>query len=109
MTDMATPPSANPSPKTRFQEVKGAIDAHHTLIETESFKRGCDMALLEYQRKLAAELANTPPEKAQVTAMAHGWKLNGVQEFLSELRNLGEKPVTVQPPGVARTLAHDAN
>jgi hypothetical protein len=100
-------PSANPTPKAKFQEIKGAIDAHHTLIETESFKRACDAALLEYQRKLAVELANEPVPTQQVRAMGHGWKLNGVSEFLSELRNLAEKPADPpKGPGLARVLDH---
>lgn len=40
--------------------------------------------------------------------MVNAWKLTGVQEFLSEFRNLGEKPVQAQAPGIARVLNHEA-
>jgi hypothetical protein len=100
-------PTANPTPKTRFQEIKGAIDAHHTLIESESFKRGCDTAMLEYQRKLSANLGLATQHQAE--ALANGYRIQGANEFLAELRNLAEASAKTQPPGLARTLAHDAN
>jgi hypothetical protein len=41
--------------------------------------------------------------------MVNGWKLQGVQEYLSEFRNLGEKVLAAQPPGLMRVLDHEAN
>lgn len=99
----------NPPPKIRFQAIKGAIEAHHGLIQAESFERAEDMAFLEYQRKLAVKLANEPASSRQLLAMENFNKLAGVQEFLSEFRNLGEKVVEAQPPGLARVLDHNAN
>lgn len=104
-----TPATTNPSPKLRFQEIKGAIEAHHSLLQAESFQRAEDMALLDYQRKLAVELSNEPPQTKQVVAMANAFKLQGVQEFLSEFRNIAEKVVPPQAPGIARVLNHDVN
>ena len=100
----------NPSPKTRFQEIKGAIEAHHALLQAESFQRAEDMALLHYQRILALQIdPKLPGDEQQVRAMVNGWKLQGVQEYLSEFRNLGEKVLTAQPPGLMRVLDHEAN
>ena len=104
-----TPSTINPSPKTRFQDIKGAIESHHSLIQAESFQRAEDMAFLEYQRKLAIKLANEPAPSRQLLAMEHANKLSGVQEFLSEFRNLGEKPLAVEPPGLNRArVNHEA-
>ena len=97
-------PAANPSPKTLFREIKGAIDAHHNLIETESFKRGCDTALLEYQRKLSANLGLATNHQAE--ALANGYRIQGANEFLAELRNLAEPVQIPLPPGKARVLDH---
>jgi hypothetical protein len=98
--------AVNPTPKIRFQEIKGAVEAHHGLIETESFKRACDVALLEYNRKLAANLGLSPVQGAQFEAMANAWRLQGANEFLAELRMLGEKQPEAKPPGLARVLDH---
>ena len=96
----------NPTPKARFQEKSGAIEAHHNLLESDHFDRAQDMALLEYQRKLSVNLGTS--QNAQVEGMVMGWKLAGVQEFLAEFRGLAEKGITVQPPGIARVLDHAA-
>ena len=101
-----TQATVNPSPKIRFQEINGAIEAHHNLLQTESFQRAEDMTQLEYQRKLAVKLGTST--NPQVDGMVNAWKLTGVQEFLSEFRNLGEKPVQAQAPGIARVLNHEA-
>lgn len=101
-----TAATVNPSPKSRFLETKGAIEAHHGLIQTESFQRAKDAALLEYQRKLATNLGVS--QNAQVEGMVMGWKLAGVQEYLAELLNLAEKPMVAQAPGLSRILNHEA-
>ena len=59
-----------------------------------------------YQRKLSVNLGTS--QNAQVEGMVMGWKLAGVQEFLAEFRNLGEKPLITESPGIARTLNHQA-
>ena len=101
-----SPTIVNPTPKIRFQAIKGAIDAHHTLVQTESFGRAKDFALLEYQRKLAKNLGATPAQGQQIEAMANAWKLQGIEEFMAEFMLLADKPVEVQPPGVGRVLDH---
>lgn len=100
----------NPSPKTRFQETPGAIEAHNSLLGSISFQRAEDMTLLHYQRLLAAGLdPKLPGNELQVRAMINGWKLQGAQEYVSEFRNLNEKPIEPQPPGLARVLDHNIN
>lgn len=98
-----TPSQVNPTPKARFQTEQN-IKEHHALLETPAFDRAEDLALLEYARKLSLELGNS--QNPQVQGMVNGWKMTGVHEFLSEFRNLGEKPVVVEPPGIARRLDH---
>lgn len=104
-----TQATVNPSPKVRFQAKNGAVEAHHNLLESDHFDRAEDLALLEYNRKLAIRLANEAAPSRQLMAMENANKLAGALEFLSEFRNLAEKPQPVQPPGIARTLNHDAN
>jgi hypothetical protein len=89
---MATQVNPNPSPKARFQAVNGAITAHKAMLENPYFDRGCDFAMLEYQR-ICGE--NT---KDANTAMAAGSKMLGALEFLQTLKTLAE----TQPTIVAR-------
>lgn len=94
----------NPNPKARFQEVEANIKGHHAVLENPTFNLAQDMALLEYNRKIALELGAS--QNPQVQGMINAWKLAGVQEFISEFRNLAEKVIPAQPPGLARTLDH---
>ena len=108
-----TPSQVNPSPKTRFQESDNNISKHHTLIESGEYQRAEDFALMHYARVLAADTANSADPKSgknpQVEGMVNAWKLAGAQEFVNELRNLAEKPITLEAPGKARTLNQQAN
>lgn len=90
---MATPVSPNPSPRTRFQAINGAITAHKAMLENPFFERGTDFAMLEYQR-LVAEQA-----KDGNSAMAVGFKMEGALEFLQTLKTLAESaPVIIRRP-----------
>lgn len=81
---MAQPVNPNPSPRARFQSVQGNITAHKALLENPYFDRGCDFAMLEYQRLLAEQV------KDPNTAMSAGAKLQGALEFLQTLKTLAE-------------------
>ena len=100
-----TTATLNPSGKTRFQEIKGAIEAHHALLATPEHQLAEDMALLHYQRVLAHDTATS--QNPQVAGMVNAWKLAGVNEFLNEYRLLAAKAVVAQPPGINRVLNHD--
>jgi hypothetical protein len=95
----------NPSGKSRFQEIKGAIENHHSLLARPEYQLAEDFALLHFQRIMAHETDIS--ENPQVTAMTNAWKLAGVNEFLNEFRNLAQKPLTPQAPGINRVLNHD--
>ena len=76
----------NPTPRQRFTEAHAAVKEHHEMLQRQSFQFAADMALLEYQRLLAATLPDN-----------NGWaaahlRLAGAQEFLDVFRNLGETP-----------------
>lgn len=105
VSDM-TQSKMNPTPKDRFQATDGAIEAHYAMLASPAFQRAEDIALLHYQRLLAVTLGKSA--NLQVDGMVNGWKLLGAQEFLSELRNLAEKPLKTEAPGLARALNHGA-
>jgi len=96
----------NPTPKVRFQKIDSNLKAHCELLSDPAFDRAEEMALLNYTRTLAEQMATT--QNPQVLGMVNAWKLAGVQEFLHEFRTLAEKPVAIMPPGQARTLNHNS-
>lgn len=63
------------------------LKAHHDLVDSESFGRGIDFALLQYQSQLNSRTVDA------ITASAAGFKLQGVLEFIAVLRNLADKPI----------------
>lgn len=92
----------NPTPKQRFQDNKVLVSALNELLQDDSFHAACDLALLEYQRTLASLPGLENPQMMQVVAMANGYRIQGAMEFLSELRNIGNKKVVAMTPGIER-------
>lgn len=90
----------NPSPKFRFRESNQNISDHRALVETRTFQRACDYALMEYQAQLAIQASENPQ-----LAGAVGLKLAGANEFLMTLRLLSEMPRIVSKP-VIQNLDH---
>ena len=74
----------NPTPKQRFQESNDNISKHRKLVDSPEYQRSIDFARLEYSRILA-ESAND-----QTKAMVAGIKMQAVEEFLIQLKWLGE-------------------
>lgn len=102
-----TKDQVNPSPKDQFQQSSENIKAHHELIQSPVYERAEEFALAHYTRALAGELARTTdPQASQVKAMQNGLKMLGAHEFIAELRNLAEKPIVTQSPGLGRVLDH---
>lgn len=99
---MATTPVLNPSPKTRFQESGDSVSKHRDLVDSTTFQRASDFAMLEY--------ANTLAEQAtDANASIHvALRLRGAREFLGVLRNLSEKPTAPPATPAIRTLNHNA-
>jgi len=80
------PPNLNPSPKAQFRESGENISKHRALLESREFHRAIHYAKTQYWRQLAMA---TPDNNY---AMAMGWKMIGVEEFLAVLMNLSESP-----------------
>ncbi len=87
-------PNFNPSPKTRFRSSGDNIKAHRELMEQHSFDRALDFAALQYQMQAASRVQDANG------ALALGYKLLGVQEFIATLKMLSEEPPQIvnQPP-----------
>lgn len=84
-----SPPSFNPSPKQRFRERANNIALHKDLLALPEFERAIDFAVLEYHRKVSAEIKDTN------SALAAGYKMQAVTEFLDVLRTLTEFRVPI--------------
>jgi hypothetical protein len=93
---MATQPPAvlaNPTPKARFLQVNPAhtISKHREMVDSDTFQRAADAALLQYQIALAEQIRDGN------TAATSGFKMQGVIEFLQLFRNLSETPIIPMP------------
>lgn len=91
----------NPSPKSQFRESAVNIREHRALLENPAFERALQFAQLEYQRHSASLIRDGNG------ALAHGYKLLGVQEFLSCLKLLSEETL-VSAPTPPSNLDHRA-
>jgi uncharacterized protein YajQ (UPF0234 family) len=91
----------NASPKVRFGESPQNLKQHKDILENNSFNRGADFALLQYQFEQVA----SGGVKDGNTAMMMGLKLQGAVEFLQTFKLLAEteKPL---PPKTTPTLDH---
>lgn len=97
----ATPPTPplvrqshiiNPSPKTRFREQADNITRHRSLVEMREFNRALDFACLQYQIQAATVVQDAN------TALAFGYKMLGVQEFITVLKTLSEEATRPASP-----------
>lgn len=86
-----TKPTVNPTPKTRFQESGQNVSTHREMISSSAFQRACDFALLEYNHRVCSTAEPNPNG-----ALAGYFRMLGAQEFLQELRRLGEPPVRLE-------------
>lgn len=80
-------PIRNPNPRQRFQMNGTFLKDHHNLVDNPAFERGCDYALLQYQRQISESVTDANG------AGAAGLKMKGVMEFLAVFRNLAETNV----------------
>lgn len=81
-------PVVDISPKKRFQAMSTVVAKHRELVVSDQFQIALDHALLQYQTVL------TSPQLDGNAAAQAGLKLQGAQEFIRELKLLGE---TEQP------------
>ncbi len=92
----------NLSPKARFQQSNDTISRHRAMLETREFERASDTAVIQY----AALIAETV--KDANSAVAAGFKLQAVFEFLHTMRNLGEQPPKIVSAPITQNLNHSA-
>lgn len=85
-TQKPTLPPFNPnkSPKQRFVEMSQWVGEHRQMVDSQAFVRACDMAMLQFQRDITANINSGDG------AGAAGLKMQGAQKFLEILRNLSE-------------------
>lgn len=81
-----TPPKINLTPKQRFCEVPDYISKHRDLVDSATFQRACDFAMLEMTRQLS-DTADSVNSSVPAALM-----LRGAHEFLKVFRDLSEKP-----------------
>lgn len=90
-TKPPAPYNPNKSPKERFVEMSQWVGEHRQMVDSQAFTRGCDMALLQYQRQLSASISHEGLNSGNLAASA-GLRMQGAMEFLSILRNISEVP-----------------
>lgn len=91
----------NPSPKTRFRQHSDNLKHHRDLLEQVAFDRAMDFGLLQYMTQAASRVQDANG------ALALGYKILGVQEFLSTVKLLSED-MPVPPPQPTGNLEHRA-
>lgn len=94
-------PVINPSPKHRFRESGDNISKHRALLEMREFDRALDFAVLQYTLQASSRVGDANG------AVALGYKLLGVQEFIATLKTLSEV-VPVPTQTVNENLDHRA-
>ena len=82
---------ANPPPKVRFRESADNVSKHRALTENPALQKSLDFAVQQYQRDLANEV------KDNNSALAVGFKIVAVQEFLRTFMSLSEVPKLPAP------------
>lgn len=89
----------NLTPRQRFQLNQKAISAHRDLVGGIAYSYAIDTALLQYQHELSNSIRD------QQSAMAVGYKIQGAQELVQKLWELGvlQEPT---PPMVQDNLNH---
>lgn len=87
--DNKPPFNPNQSPKQRFTSVAKWIGDHRLLVDSESFTRAIDMALLQYQQQATENITDGNG------AGSAGLRIRGAIEFVRVLKNLSENPTAV--------------
>ena len=82
---------ANPAPKVRFRESADNVSKHRALTENPALQKSLDFAVQQQQRDWANEV------KDHNSAIAVGYKIVGLQEFLRTFMGLSEVPKLPAP------------
>jgi len=84
---MADKPNVNPTPKQDFQSNQSWIKMHREMMQQPMLGVSIQFAMLHFQRLLTDTRTIDGNSAAQ-----NFFKIQGVQEFLAILKNLGEMP-----------------
>lgn len=85
-------PNFNPTPKDRFRAFPQAATMHHALLEADALQRALDHAELECTRLWSLQIKET------AHAMAAGYKMQGLREFITIFKMLAEEPFIPYQP-----------
>ena len=83
---VSQPVNPNQQPRQRFQLDAGRIRLHREMVDSDTFLKGVDYALLQHSGALAAQVTESQ------SAMAAGYQLLGAWTFLATLKTLAEIP-----------------
>ena len=83
---VSAPINPNQQPRQRFQLDAARIRLHREMVDSETFLKGVDYAILQFSGALATQVSDSN------TAMAAGYQLLGAWTFLATLKTLAETP-----------------
>lgn len=86
----------NPTPKQQFLADSKKVSAHRNVMQMAPIQEGINMALLEYQRQLTANMTDAN------AAAAVSFKLKGALEFVNTFLKLGESAPAVEQSKVTQ-------
>lgn len=99
---MNKPPALiNPTPKQVVLHDAKFCSAHRDMASSGQFQRSLQVALAEYQRRLADEKI----VELNQAAVKH-FKVQGVHEFINTLMHLAEAPQTITPAKSPESIDH---
>lgn len=88
-----TPPvNPNQQPRQRFQRDAARIRLHRELVDSETFQKGCDYAMLQYAAALAGQILDEHGVPDESRAKMAGLALLGAHGVMSTLKTLAETP-----------------
>jgi type IV secretory pathway TrbD component len=83
---VSAPVNPNQQPRQRFQLDAARIRLHREMVDSETFLKGADYAMLQFSGALAVQVTDSS------AAMAAGYQLLGAWTLLATLKTLAETP-----------------
>ena len=80
------PVNPNQQPRQRFQLDATRIRLHREMVDSDTFQKAADFAMLQHSGALAAQVTDSN------SAIAAGYQLLGAWAFLATLKTLAEVP-----------------
>jgi type IV secretory pathway TrbD component len=97
---VSSPVNPNQQPRQRFQLDATRIRLHREMVDSETFLKGADYAMLQFSGALAVQVTDS------AAAMAAGYQLLGAWTFLATLKTLAETPAKSQRTPTTDNLDH---